>query len=125
MKKRTDRPPNSFSDGGGLPSRGRGPRRLGDTLGDLFAAKGYGRLRSRGELEAAWESAVGEAGRGRTRVEGVRHGVLTVAVADHALLEELAAFRKAELLAALRRELPDARLLDLRFRYGMVGPPAT
>ena len=125
MKKRTDRPPSPLPTGDGPPNRGRGPRRLGDTLGDLFAAKGYGRLRSRGELEAAWEAAVGEDGRGTTRVEGVRHGVLTIAVAHHALLEELAAFRKAGLLAALRRELPDVRLLDIRFRFGAVGPPET
>jgi predicted nucleic acid-binding Zn ribbon protein len=108
------------------PERGgrRGPKALGDVLGDLFAARGYGQLRAAGELESAWEEAVGEPARGQTRVAGLRHGVLTVHVAHPALLEELAAFRKAELLAALRAALPATRLLDLRFRVGPVEPPA-
>jgi predicted nucleic acid-binding Zn ribbon protein len=106
------------------PERGgrRGPKALGDVLGDLFAAKGFGRLRAAGELEAAWAEAVGEPAARQSRPAGLRHGVLTVTVAHPALLEELAAFRKAELLAALRTALPATRLLDLRFRVGPVEP---
>ena len=39
-----------------------------------------------------------------------------------ALLEELSAYRKGELLQALRESCPDARIDDLRFRIGPVTP---
>lgn len=102
--------------------RQRGPRALGDVLGELFASRGYSRLRSVGELEAAWETVVGEPASQQTRVAGLRRGVLTVTVAYSTLLEELAAFRKSELLASLRRELPDQTIHDLRFRVGSIDP---
>lgn len=98
----------------------RGPRALGDILGDLFAAKGYARVGAAGALEAAWAEAVGEPASRRTRVGGVRRGILAVTVSHPALLEELAAFRKAELLAALRRALPGTPLNDIRFRVGPI-----
>ena len=41
------------------PNR-RGPKPLSDILGELFAARGYGRLRALRELEEAWNAAVGE-----------------------------------------------------------------
>ena len=103
----------------------RGPRALGDVLGSLFAARGYSRMRGVGELEAAWDEAVGEPARGQTRVGGVRHGVLSVTVAHSALLEELAAFRKPALLAALRRDAPGTTVHDIRFRVGPIDPPAS
>jgi predicted nucleic acid-binding Zn ribbon protein len=104
--------------------RGRGPRALGDVLGELFAARGLGRLRAQGELEGAWAAAVGEPAARQTRVGGVRHGVLTVTVAHPTLLEELAAFRKPRLLEALRRDAPGAAIQDIRFRVGPITPPA-
>jgi predicted nucleic acid-binding Zn ribbon protein len=93
---------------------------LSDILGALFVAKGYGRLRAVGELEAAWKAAVGESAGRQTRVGGVRRGVLSVTVAHSALLEELAAFRKPEILAALRRDAPGSAIHDIRFRVGPV-----
>lgn len=100
----------------------RGPRPLSEILGDLFTARGYGRLRAAAELERAWESAVGEPARRQTQVGGVRRGVLTVTVAHPALLEELAAFRKSSLLAALRRDAPGTTIHDIRFRIGPIEP---
>ncbi len=84
-----------------IPNR-RGPRELSEILGELFTVRGYGRLLARQELEAAWNSAVGEPHCRQTRLGDVRHGVLNVTVAHSTLLEELAAFRKRSLLAALR-----------------------
>lgn len=107
------------------PAKGpRGPKPLKDVLGSLLAAKGYGRLRSASELEAAWEAAVGEAASRQTRLGAIRRGVLNVSVSHPALLEELAAFRKPEILAALRRAAPDARILDIRFRVGPINDQA-
>jgi predicted dithiol-disulfide oxidoreductase (DUF899 family) len=41
-------------------------------------------------------------------------------VAHSALLEELSAFRRADLLQELRRQLPGTPVDDLRFRVGPV-----
>jgi predicted nucleic acid-binding Zn ribbon protein len=100
----------------------RGPRPLSDVLGELFAARGFGRLRALKELEDAWNAAVGEPGCRQTRLGEVRRGVLNVTVAHPALLEELAAFQKPALLAALRQNAPGTVVHDIRFRVGPVGP---
>jgi predicted nucleic acid-binding Zn ribbon protein len=102
----------------------RGPRPLAEVLGDLFAARGYGRLRALKELEDAWNAAVGEPGCRQTRLGEVRRGVLSVTVAHPALLEELAAFRKPALLAALRQNAPGTVVHDIRFRVGPVDTAA-
>jgi predicted nucleic acid-binding Zn ribbon protein len=96
---------------------------LGDILGELFAARGLGRLRARRELEEAWAAAVGEPACRQTRVGEVRRGILSVTVAHSALLEELAAFQKPALLAALRAAAPGAAIQDIRFRVGNVDEP--
>jgi hypothetical protein len=98
----------------------RGPRELSEILGELFTVRGYGRLRALGELEEAWNAAVGEPHCGQTRLGEVRRGVVTVTVAHPTLLEELAAFRKPELLAALRACPPGSHIQDIRFRVGPV-----
>lgn len=102
--------------------RGRGPKPLSEILGELFAARGLGRLHAQKELEDAWNAAVGEPGCRQTRVGEVRRGVLNVTVAHPVLLEELAAFQKPTLLAALRRNAPGTVVHDIRFRVGPVGP---
>ena len=60
----------------------------------------------------------------QTRVGEVRRGVLTVIVAHPTLLEELAAFRKPELLQALRAAAPATTIHDIRFRVGPVDQQA-
>ncbi|MFO0957276.1 MAG: DUF721 domain-containing protein [Isosphaeraceae bacterium] len=101
----------------------RGPKPLSDVLGNLFAARGLGRVRGARELEAAWAASVGEADLRRTRVGGLRQGVLSVTVSHPALLEDLAAFRKPAILAALRQNLPGLPVHDIRFRVGPIDGP--
>lgn len=100
--------------------RPRDPKALGDVLGELFALRGYARLRAAGDLQAVWDAALGESAQGRTRLGEVRRGVLTVIVDHPALLEELSAFRKAELLEAVRASSGGSTIHDLRFRIGAV-----
>jgi predicted nucleic acid-binding Zn ribbon protein len=102
----------------------RGPRPVSDILGELFAARGFGRLRALKELEDAWNAAVGEPGCRQTKLGEVRRGILNVTVAHPALLEELAAFHKPKLLAALRQNAPGTVVHDIRFRVGPIDPPA-
>ena len=99
---------------------GGGPTPLSEAIGSIFASRGYARQRAARELEEAWEAAVGPEHAGRTQLGGVRHGVLSVTVAHPTLLEELAAFRKPALLAALRRDAPSTPVHDLRFRVGPI-----
>src|SRR3954451_9346937 len=105
------------------PNR-RGPKPLAEILGELFAARGFGRLRALKELEDAWNGAVGEPGCRQTKVGEVRRGVLNVTVAHPTLLEELASFQKPALLAALRRDAPGTVIHDIRFRVGPIDPPS-
>jgi hypothetical protein len=98
----------------------RGPKALADVLGELFAVRGYGRLHASSELEAAWDAALGEGFRGRTRLGDVRRGVLTITVDHPALLEELSAYRKGELLRALKATARGSTINALRFRIGPV-----
>jgi predicted nucleic acid-binding Zn ribbon protein len=100
--------------------RQQGPKPLSEILGELFAARGYGRLRAASELEEAWRMVVGEAVNELTQVGAVRQGVLSVTVAHSALLEELAAFQKPALLAALSEHAPGTPIRDIRFRIGRV-----
>ncbi len=104
------------------PNR-RGPMPLSEILGELFASRGFGRLRALKELEDAWNAAVGEPGCRQTKLGEVRRGILNVTVAHPALLEELSAFQKPALLAALRQNAPGTVVHDIRFRVGPVDPP--
>jgi predicted nucleic acid-binding Zn ribbon protein len=101
------------------PNR-RGPRVLSEILGELFTRRGYGRLQTLAALEGAWNLAVGEPQCQQTRVGDVRRGVLNVTVAHSSLLEELSAFRKGELLEALRANAPGTTIHDIRFRVGPI-----
>src|SRR5262249_432853 len=97
-----------------------GPRLLSDILGELFTVRGYGRLQARQQLEDAWNAAVGESISCQTQLGEVRRGVLNVTVAHSTLLEELAAFQKPALLAALRASAPATTVHDIRFRVGSI-----
>lgn len=101
----------------------RATRPLGDVLTDLIVARGLGRTRAVGELESAWSEVAGSSVAAETAVLGTRHGIVSIAVSHPALLEELAAFRKVSLLAALRQRLPNAAIRDLRFRIGVEQRP--
>jgi Dna[CI] antecedent, DciA len=103
-----------------MSNSSRTPRSLSDILAEMFTVRGYARLSARQELEIAWNTAVGEPHCRQTRLGGVRHAVLNVTVAHSALLDELAAFRKAALLASLKWGAPGTAIDDIRFRLGSV-----
>jgi predicted nucleic acid-binding Zn ribbon protein len=97
-----------------------GPEALGDILGKLFVARGWGRRQGRLQLESAWVEAVGPVFAGHTRLGALRRGVLEVIVDSGVLLQELAHYHKRRLLTALRQRLVDTPLTDLRFRAGVL-----
>jgi predicted nucleic acid-binding Zn ribbon protein len=99
----------------------RGPENLGDILGRLFAARGWGRRQGQLQLEKAWVEVAGAQFAEHTRLGALRRGVLEVVVGNAVLLQELVHFHKRRLLEQLRRRLPNTPLTDLRFRAGVVG----
>jgi predicted nucleic acid-binding Zn ribbon protein len=92
------------------------PNPLGDVLSQLFARRGYGRVRGEGQLHALWNGIVGEELARRTRVMMLKNGVLHVGVANSALLSELASFRKGELIEQLNAADGQLKIRDLKFR---------
>ena len=94
----------------------RGPERIADILGRLFASRGWGRKNDRLRLESAWAEAVGPELLKDTRVGGIRRGVLEVEVRNAILIQELTQFHKRGLLVKLRAAMPGVTLTDLKFR---------
>lgn len=99
-------------------SDAKGPENLTEVLARLFTTRGWGRKSERVRLEAAWTEAVGPDAAPQTRVNALRRGVLEVEVRSGVLLQELAQFRKRELLTALRQRLPGTTVTDIKFRAG-------
>jgi predicted nucleic acid-binding Zn ribbon protein len=98
----------------------KGPELLGEILSRLFVARGWGRRQAQLRLEQAWAEAIGPEGAKRTRVAGLRRGVLEVTVGNAVLLQELAHYQKRRLLEQLRSRLPGTTVTDLRFRAGVI-----
>ncbi len=97
----------------------RGPQAIGDILPELMARRGYARVQSAREYEAAWGEAVGPLAAQYTRVGGLRRGKLEIVTANSTLMQELT-FQKADILATLNRLLPDQGFKDIRFRLGAI-----
>lgn len=97
--------------------KGKAPAKLGDVLGDLFAKRGYARVRAAADCSQAWAEAAGEPLGAQSRVGAVKRGTLEITLANSALLHE-ATFRKREILDRLKELLPNERIANLRFRVG-------
>lgn len=95
----------------------KGPENIGDVLGRLFTARGWGRLSERSRLEGVWAEVAAE-WPGQTRVLSLRRGVLEVEVRNGVLVQELTQFHKRKLLGELRKKLPGQTLTDLKFKAG-------
>ncbi|MCA8995960.1 MAG: DUF721 domain-containing protein [Planctomycetaceae bacterium] len=92
------------------------PSALGDVLSQLFSRRGYGQAMARRQLEDLWRKAAGEDIAELTKVITLRNGVLQIAVANSALLSELASFHKPEILAKLQAESKTEQINDVKFK---------
>lgn len=97
----------------------KGPERLSEILGRLFAARGWGRQQDRLHLERAWAEAVGPAYATITRVGGLKRRTLEVEVKGAVPLQELSQFHKRGVLERLRKAMAGTTIADIRFRAGM------
>ena len=98
------------------------PELLGEVLGRLFIARGWGRRLERLRLEQAWAEAAGPKVAAATCLGRLHRGVLEVIVGNSIVLQELAHFQKRPLLEALRARSPTP-VTGLRFRIGAVAAP--
>lgn len=69
-----------------------------------------------GRLSELWKRIAGTEISERTRVIGLRNGVLIVAVSNAALLGELTSFHQHDLTQALRRDPEGQTIKKLRFQ---------
>jgi predicted nucleic acid-binding Zn ribbon protein len=99
------------------PSPNRSAVPLSEVLAELFARRGYARLRGGQALAEAWCAAAGARLATGTRPGRLRAGCLEVLVEHSALVQELA-FEKQAILDRLAALLPAERIRDLRWRVG-------
>ncbi|HWL07657.1 MAG TPA: DUF721 domain-containing protein [Planctomicrobium sp.] len=92
------------------------PEGLGSVLSSLFARKGYGKAQSSRQLHELWNDSVDIDVAAVTKVLNLRNGVLQVAVANSAMLSELASFRRMEILAKLKETTSGHQIKDLKFK---------
>ncbi len=97
----------------------RRPKKIGDVLAQLITVRGYGRFQAQADLAAAWQAAAGELLSRFSRAGQIRRGRLEVTVTNSTIVQELS-FQKQHILAELGRQLPDAKIRDLRFRIGQL-----
>ncbi len=97
----------------------RKPKKIADVLAQLITARGYGRIQADADFAAAWQRAAGDSVAKYTRPGRLRRGTLEVTASNSTILQELT-FQKQQILAQLQRELPDARIRDIRFRVGSI-----
>jgi predicted nucleic acid-binding Zn ribbon protein len=95
------------------------PQPIAEILSDLMVRRGYARQQAGSACVDAWRSVAGEALAAQTCVARCRRGVLEVLVANSTLVQEIT-FRKAGLIEALARLLPEERITDLKLRVGRV-----
>ncbi len=97
----------------------RGPQKIGNVLSELMARRGFARVQSAANYEAAWREAAGPLAAQYTRPGQLRRGTLEVVVANSILVQELG-FQKVLLLETLGRLLPDEGIKNIRFRVGKI-----
>jgi predicted nucleic acid-binding Zn ribbon protein len=96
----------------------RDPRKIGEVLTDLMAFRGYGQAQAADECQQAWKQVVGDLAK-FTQAAEIKRGTLHVVASNSVVIQELT-FRKAELLAAMARRLPQQNIKGLRFRQGLI-----
>jgi predicted nucleic acid-binding Zn ribbon protein len=95
------------------------PRPIGESLRDFLRHSPEVRQSKAAlALGALWTEVAGPDVASHTHVRGARLGVLTIAVDSPPLCHELAAFRRADLLARMNERLGTKPLKDLYFRHG-------
>ena len=97
----------------------RGFRSVGDILKGSQTIRDLRQFAKQKSLRDAWEAVVGSDLAQEARAVRYRGGKLHVVVRSPPLLQELATFRKAELIRQLKQNEGFAGLVDVVFRSGL------
>jgi len=91
-----------------------GARRIGDLVAELMKSPAVPPPGELTDLAAAWARAAGPEVARRSRPLGLRNGELTVGFESAAVRQEVESFRRPEILARLRTEMPGRRVAAIR-----------
>src|SRR5258708_690831 len=94
----------------------RDPLPLSVALSELIAIRGFARVRSDSELEAAWKKVAGPEISAQSRPLPISLGTLVISVENAPLLSELASFQMPELLKSLKLQYPHLKIKTLKFK---------
>ena len=93
----------------------RGVRRIGEVFPQLLARRGYADVQRSSALKEAWQEVAGRVFSKHSRAVRNSGGVVEIAVANSATLQELT-FRKKNLLRQLATKLSGETVSDIKFR---------
>ena len=102
-------------------TKDRGFRSVGDILRGSETMRQLRQFAKQKSLRSAWEAVVGPSLAQQARAVRYRGGKLQVAVQSPPLLQELATFRKTELIEKLKREEGFEGLVDITFKSAASG----
>ena len=94
---------------------GPDPRTLADALSEVVSLRGLARVGGDRQLAESWEHVSGPQIAARTRVIGIKRGVLQIGVDNAPLLSELISFHQNEFLKQLQGKFPVLKIRDLKF----------
>jgi predicted nucleic acid-binding Zn ribbon protein len=100
-------------------SYARRPKKIADVIAQLINRRGYGRVQANADLAEVWAAAAGEPLASYSCPGNLRRGTLEVTVTSSTIMQEFT-FKKQHILAELGRQLPDAKIQNLRFRVGTI-----
>ncbi len=92
------------------------PQPLAKLLSDLTALRGIARVGGANQLADIWSHAAGSDIARETRPLGIKRGVLIVGVANAPLMSELVSYHRGTLLETLKRNHPDLKIRNIKFR---------
>ena len=92
---------------------------MADVVANLIARHGYAEQQGLDARTSAWQRVAGSDLSEQTRVGNLKRGVLEIFVGNSVAMQELT-FQKRQLLKQLLQELPDQKIVDIRFRFGAI-----
>jgi hypothetical protein len=95
--------------------RGNGARRIGTIVSQLMSRRGYASVATDNALADSIAQSVGPVMAASITVGKLSRGVLQVYAVDSVVMQELT-FQKRQILKALSKDHPQARITDIRFR---------
>ncbi|MEX0725663.1 MAG: DUF721 domain-containing protein [Planctomycetaceae bacterium] len=92
------------------------PMHFSHALSQLIVMKGLARSRSESQIQDLWNKVCDAECASQSRATGIKNGVLHVGVSNSALLSELVAFHREELLQKINQQAPQLKIKEIKFK---------